>query len=92
MFINYPTCFDLFVIVIGFVSITNMKLVLVLFNDFVNMVSTRKSTHKVFTISKRKVDAVDFFMKVVPSYLWCSNCFQSSNRTSTENVKPCCQP
>ena len=93
MFIHHPTSFDIvIVIIIVFVCITNRKLVLVLFIYFVNMVSTRKSTHKVSTISTRKVGAVDCFMKDLPSYLWCSNCSQSRNRTPTEKVKPCCQP
>ena len=51
------------------------------------MVSTRKSTQKVSTISTRKVGAVDCFMKDSPSYLWCSNYFQSRNRTPTEKSK-----
>ena len=72
MFMNHPTFFDIVVVVIGFVFITNRKLVLVLFDNFVNMVSTRKSTQKVSTISTRKVGAVDCFMKDLPSYLWCS--------------------
>ena len=70
----------------------NRKLVLVLFNTFVNMVSTRKPTQKVSTISTRKVGALDCFMKDLPSYLWCSNFSQSSNHSPTERVKPCCQP
>ena len=70
----------------------NRKFVLVIFIDFVNMVSTRKSKQKVYNISTRKVGAVDFFIKDLPSYLWCSNCSQSRNRTPTEKVKPCCQP
>ena len=56
------------------------------------MISTRKSSQKVSTISTRKVGAVDCFMKDLPSYLWCSNCSQSRNRTPAEKVKPCCQP
>ena len=92
MFVNHPTFSDIVVIIISFVYIMNMKLVLVLFNDYVNMVSTRKWTQKVSTISPRKVGAVDSFMKDLPSYLWCSNCSQSSNRTPTEKVKSCCQP
>ena len=56
------------------------------------MISTRKSTQKVSTISTTKVGAVDCFMKDLPSYLWCSNCSQSRNRTPTGKVKPCCQP
>mgnify|MGYP005683426233 CR=1 FL=1 len=93
MFIHHPTSFDIaIVIIIVFVCITNRKLVLVLFIDFVNMVSTRKSTQKVSTISTRKVGAVDCFMKDLPSYLWCSNCSQSRNRTPREKVKPCYPP
>ena len=92
MFINHPIFFEIVVIIIGFVSIKNSKLVLVLFNDLVNMVSTRKSTKKISTISTRKVGAVDSFMKYLPSYLWCSKKFQPSNHTPTEKVKPCCQP
>jgi len=84
MFINHSTLFDIVVIIIGCVSITNRKLVLVLFNAFVNMVSTRKSTQKVSTISTRKVGALDFFIKDLPSYLWCSNCSRSSNHSPTE--------
>ena len=93
MFIHHPTSFDIvIVIIIVFVYITNRILVSVLFIDFANMVSTRKSTQKVSTIFPRKVGAVDCFMKDLPSYLWCSNCSQSRNRTPTEKVKPCCQP
>ena len=90
MFIHHSTYFDIvIVIIIVFVYITNRKLVLVLFIYFVNMVSTRKSTQKVSTISTRKAGAVDCFMKDLPSYLWCSNFSQSRNRTLTEKVKPC---
>ena len=92
MFINHSTLFDIVVIIIGYVSITNRKLVLVLFNAFVNMVSTRKSTQKVSTISTGKVGALDCFIKDLPSYLWCSNCSRSSNHSPTEKGKPCCQP
>ena len=92
MFMNHPTFFDIVVVVIGFVFITNRKLVLVLFDNFVNMVSTRKSTQKVSTIFTRKVGVVDYFMKDLLSYLWCSNCSQSSNLAPTEKVRPCCQP
>ena len=93
MFIHHPTSFDIIiVIIIVFVYITNRKLVLVLFIDFVNMVSTRKWIQKVSTISTRKVGAVNCFMKDLHSYLWCSNCSQSRNHTPTEKVKPCCQP
>ena len=70
MFIHNPTSFDI-VIIIGFAFIKNRKLVLVLIIDFVNMVSTRKSTQKVSTIFTRKVGAVDCFMKDLPSYVWC---------------------
>ena len=92
MFIHHPTSFDIIiVIIIVFVYITNSKLVLVLFIEFINMVSTRKSTQKVSTISTR-IGAVDCFMKDLPSYLWYSNRSQSRNRTPTEKVKPCCQP
>ena len=59
MFINHPTCFDIVVIIIGFMSITNRKKVLILFKDFVNIVSTRRSTQKASTVSTRKVGAVD---------------------------------
>ena len=93
MFIHHPTSFDIvIVIIIGFAFIKNRKLDLVLIIDFVIMVSTRKSTKKVSTISTRKVGAVDCFMKDLPSYLWCLNCSQSRNRTPREIVKPCCQP
>ena len=43
MSIHHPTTFDI-VIIIGFAFIMNRKLVLAIFIDFVNMVSTRKST------------------------------------------------
>ena len=93
MFIHHHTSFDIvIVIIIGFAFIKNRKLDLVLIIDFVIMVSTRKSTKKVSTISTRKVGAVDCFMKDLPSYLWCLNCSQSRNRTPREIVKPCCQP
>ena len=55
------------------------------------MVSTRRSTQKVSIVSTRKVGAVDWIMKDLPSHLWCSNCSQSSNRTPREKVKLCCQ-
>ena len=92
MFINYSNFSDIVVIIITCVSITNKKLVLVLFNDFGNIVSTRNSTQKLSPIFTRKVGTVDCFMKDLPSYWWCSNCSQSSNRAPTEKVKPCCQP
>ena len=88
MLTNHPTFFDI-VIIIGFAFIMNRKLGLVAFIDFINMVLTRKSTQKVSTISTRKVGAVDYFMKYLPSYLWCSNCSQSRNHTPPEKVKPC---
>ena len=85
MFLHHPTSFDIvIVIIIVFVYITNRIFVSVLFIDFANMVSTRKSTQKVSTIFTRKVGAVDCFMKDLPSYLWCSNCSQSRNRTPTK--------
>ena len=84
IFIHHPTSFD--------IVIKNRKLDLVLIINFVIMVSSRKSTKKVSTISTRKVGAVDCFMKDLPSYLWCLNCSQSRNRTPREIVKPCCQP
>ena len=93
MFIHHPSSFDIvIVIIIGFAFIKNRKLDLVLIIDFVIMVSARKSTQKVSTISTRKVGADDYFMKDLPSYLWCLNSSQSRNRTPREIVKPCCQP
>ena len=92
MFINYSNFSDIVVIIITCVSITNKKLVLVLFNDFGNIVSTRNSTQKLSTIFTRKVGTVDCFMEDLLSYLWCSNCSQSSNLAPTEKVRPCCQP
>ena len=82
MFIHHLTSFDIvIVIIIGFAFINNRKVVLVLFIDFENMVSSRKSTQKVSTISTRKVGAVDCFMENLTSYLWCLNCSQPRNRT-----------
>ena len=93
MCIHHHTSFDIvIVIIIGFAFIKNKKLDLVLIIDFVIMVSKRKSTKKVSTISTRKVGTVDCFMKDLPSYLWCLNCSQSRNRTPREIVKSCCQP
>ena len=73
MFTNHPTFSDI-VIIIGFTFIKNRKLILVFFIDLINIVSTRKSTQKVYTISTRTFGAVDYFMKDLPSHLWCSNC------------------
>ena len=45
------------------------------------MVTTRKTSQKVSTISARKVCVVDFLSKGRPDNLWCSNYSYSSNRT-----------
>ena len=54
------------------------------------MVATRKASQKMSTISTKKVGTVDCLSKGIPDNSWCSNCSHSSNRTSTEKIKPCC--
>ena len=44
---------------------------------------------KISIISTKKVGTVDYFSKHSPNHLWYSNFSQSSNRTSTEKIKPC---
>ena len=56
------------------------------------MVTTRSSRVIIPSVTTRKVDAIFFEAKDLPSHLWCNSCSESSNRSTREKIKPCCCP